>query len=122
MEAAAKMFEQEDVILDEIGKQSKSEQNMYSYPLSDMFQRAETSGYEPYRELKFDSMMEFYTAPELSTNNQECGTQSQFVSGHFSENHKPEVSEVSFSAASTLCSLSEHLECSSANKDVSFFF
>ncbi|XP_058777485.1 lysine-specific demethylase JMJ13-like [Vicia villosa] len=117
MEAAAKMFEQEDGILDEIGKQSKSEQNMYSYPLSDMFQRAETSGYEPYCELKFDSMMEFYTAPELSTNNQECGTQSQFVSGHYSENHKPEVSEVSFSAASTLCSLSEHLECSSANKD-----
>jgi hypothetical protein len=120
MEAAAKMFEQEDGILDEISKQSKSDRDMYSYPLSDMFQRAEANGYEPYCELKLDSMIEFYTTPEQSTNNQEYGTQSQFVLGHCSEVHTPEASEISFSAASTLCSLSEPLDCSSAPKNVSF--
>lgn len=119
MEAAAKMFEQEDGILDEISKQSKSDQNMYSHPLSDMFQRAEANGYEPYCELKLDSMIEFYTTPGLSTNNPECGTQNQFVLGHCSEIPKPEVSDVSFSAASTLCSLSEPHDCSSAPKNVS---
>lgn len=119
MEAAAKTFEQEDGILDEISKQTKSDQNMYSYPLSDMFHRAEANGYSPYCELKLDSVVEFYTTPEQSTNNQECGTQNQFVFRHCSENHKPEVSEVSFSAASTLCSLSEPLESSSALKNVS---
>lgn len=117
MEAAAKMFEQEDGILDEISKQSKSDQNMYSHPLSDMFQRAEANGYEPYCELKLDSMIEFYTTPGLSTNNPECGTQNQFVLGHCSEIPKPEVSDVSFSAASTLCSLSEPHDCSSAPKN-----
>jgi len=117
MEAAAKMFEQEDGILDEISKQSKSDQNMYSYPSSDMFQRAEANGYEPYCELKLDSMIEFYTTPGLPTNNPECGTHNQFVLGHCSEIPKPE--DVSFSAASTLCSLSEPHGCSSAPKNVS---
>ncbi|XP_061343061.1 lysine-specific demethylase JMJ13 isoform X2 [Gastrolobium bilobum] len=117
MEAAAKMFEQEDGILDEIRKQTKSDQNMYSYPLPNMFQRAEANGYSPYCELKLDSVIEFYTTPVLSANNQECGTQSQFVFRHCSENYKPEVSEVSFSAASTLCSLSEPLESSTSSKN-----
>lgn len=112
MEAAAKMFEKEDRILDEISNQSKSDQNMYSHPLSDMFQRAEANGYEPYCELKLDSIIEFYTTPEQSTNNQESGTQSPVFFRHCSENHKPEVSVVSFSAASTLCSLSEPLDFS----------
>lgn len=105
MEAAAKTFEQEDGILSEISKQTKSEQNMYSYPLSDMFQRADANGYTPYCELRLDSVTEFYTSPEQSTNNQEGGTQSQ--------------SEASFSVASTLCSLSEALDRSSAPKNVS---
>jgi hypothetical protein len=85
-----------------------------------MFQRAEANGYEPYCELKLDSMIEFYTTPEQATNNQEYGTQSQFVLGPCSEVHTPEPSEISFSAASTLCSLSEPLDCSSAPKNVSF--
>ncbi|XP_020216561.1 lysine-specific demethylase JMJ706 isoform X2 [Cajanus cajan] len=113
METAAKMFEQEDEILDEI-----SDQNMYAYPLSNMFQRAKAHGYTPYCELKLDSVIEFYTTPEHSTNNQECSTQSQSGLGHCSENHKPVVSEVSFSSAtSTLCSLSESLESFSAPKN-----
>ncbi|KAL2348905.1 hypothetical protein Fmac_002905 [Flemingia macrophylla] len=112
MEAAAKMFEQEDEVLDEI-----SDQNMYAYPLSNMFQRAKANGYAPYCELKLDSVIEFYTTPEHSTNNQECSTQSQYGLGHYSESHKPVVSEVSFSSGtSTLCSLSESHESFSAPK------
>ncbi|XP_027360817.1 lysine-specific demethylase JMJ706-like isoform X2 [Abrus precatorius] len=121
MEAAAKMFEHEDGILNEISKQTKSDQNMYSYPLSNMFQRAEANGYTPYCELKLDSVIEFYTTPEHSTNNnqQEYSTQTQSVFRHCSENHKPVVSEVSFSsAASTLCSLSEPLESTFGPKNV----
>lgn len=120
MEAAAKMFEQEDGIPDEILRQSQSDQNMYSYPLSNMFRKAEANGYTPYCELKLDSVVEFYTTSEQTTNKQECGTQSQFVFRHSLEYRIPEVSEVSFSsAASTLCSLSEPLETSSALKNVS---
>eukprot|EP00256_Glycine_max_P055155 XP_014622207.1 jmjC domain-containing protein isoform X3 [Glycine max] len=118
MEAAAKMFEQEDGILDEIRKQTKSDQNMYAYPLSNMFQGAEANGYTPYCELKLDSVAEFYATPEHSTNNQEYSSQYQSVFVHCSENQKPVVSEVSFSSAtSTLCSLSESLESFSAPKN-----
>ncbi|KAK7252509.1 hypothetical protein RIF29_36496 [Crotalaria pallida] len=87
LEDAAKMFEQEDGALYEL----KSDQNMYSYPLLNMFQRAESKGYTPFCELKLDSVIEFYTTPEPSTNNLECGTQSQFVFGHCSEYLKPEA-------------------------------
>ncbi|KHN38951.1 Lysine-specific demethylase REF6 [Glycine soja] len=118
MEAAAKMFEHEDGILDEIRKQTKSDQNMYAYPLSNMFQRAEANGYTPYCELKLDSVVEFYATPEHSTNNQEYSSQNQSVIVRCSENKKPVVSEVSFSSAtSTLCSLSESLESFSAPKN-----
>ncbi|TKY58547.1 Lysine-specific demethylase JMJ706 [Spatholobus suberectus] len=71
MEAAAKRFEQEVGILNEILKQMKSDKNMYSYPLSNMFQIAEANGYTPYCEMKFDCVFDFYTTPKLSTNNQD---------------------------------------------------
>ncbi|CAL0331595.1 unnamed protein product [Lupinus luteus] len=87
MEAAAKMFEQEDGALNEI----QSDQNLCSYPLSSMFQRAEANGYTPYCELKLDSVIEFYTNPDQSASIEECGTQSQSAFGHCSENLKPEV-------------------------------
>ncbi|KAL1315779.1 lysine-specific demethylase JMJ13-like [Arachis hypogaea] len=108
MEAAAKLFEQEDGIL----PQTQSDQNMYCHPLSNMFRKAKANGYTPYCELKLDSVVEFYTTPEQTTNNQECGTQSQFVFGHGLEYRMPEVPE----AATTLCSLSEPLESSSSLK------
>ncbi|XP_019445273.1 PREDICTED: lysine-specific demethylase JMJ706-like isoform X2 [Lupinus angustifolius] len=87
LEAAAKIFEQEDGALSEI----KSDHNLYSYPLSNMFQRAEAKGYTPYCELKLDSVIEFYASPEQSANNEECGTQSQSVISDCSGNLKPEV-------------------------------
>ncbi|XP_047173539.1 uncharacterized protein LOC124841333 isoform X2 [Vigna umbellata] len=79
MEAAAKRFEQEDGILKEILKEMKSEKNIYSCPLSNMFQMAEANGYTPYCEMKFDSIANFCTTSKLSTNNQEH-MRSQFVS------------------------------------------
>ncbi|CAJ1941914.1 unnamed protein product [Sphenostylis stenocarpa] len=101
MEAAAKRFEQEDGILKQILKQMKSDKNIYSYPLSNMFQMAEANGYTPYCEMKFDFVTNFYSTPKLSANNQEC-IRSQFVS-------RPEVT----SASSALRSLSKAPEISS---------
>lgn len=103
MEAAAKRFEQEDGILKEILKEMKSEKNIYSCPLSNMFQMAEANGYTPYCEMKFDSTANICTTSKLSTNNQEH-MRSQFVS-------RPEVS----SASSTPCSLSKPPEISASN-------
>ncbi|CAJ1931074.1 unnamed protein product [Sphenostylis stenocarpa] len=115
LEAAAKMFEQEDRISNEIRKQTKSGQNMYAHPLSNMFERAEANGYTPYCELKLDSVIEFYTTPEHSTNTLEYSTQNQSVFVHCSENKKPVVSEVSFSSATS--TLSESLESFSTPKN-----
>ncbi|XP_027913571.1 lysine-specific demethylase JMJ706 isoform X1 [Vigna unguiculata] len=115
MEAAAKMFEQEDGISHEIRKQINSGQNMYAYPLSNMFQRAEANGYIPYCELKLDSVVEFYTTPEHSTNIQEYSTQNQSVFVHCSENQIPMVSDVSFSSATS--TISESLESFSTPKN-----
>lgn len=122
MEAAAKRFEQEDVILDEIIKQTKADKNMYSYPLSNMFHRAEADGYTPYCEIKFDPVTEFNTRTNQSLNNQECAILSQLALRHCSESeyHKLEVSKIPyFSATSTLCSLSDPLKISFAPKNVS---
>ncbi|KAI4314516.1 hypothetical protein L6164_027418 [Bauhinia variegata] len=119
MEAAAKRFEQENGILDEILKQIKGDENMYTYPLLNMFQRAAADGYTPYCEIKGGTVTEFYSSPDQSTNNQEHHVpQSQFILRHSSEDLKSQVSEVPFSSAvSTLCSLSEPLEVSSAPKN-----
>ncbi|KAK7386640.1 hypothetical protein VNO78_26974 [Psophocarpus tetragonolobus] len=106
MEAAAKRFEQEDGILNEILKQMETDKNVYSYPLSNMFQMAEANGYTPYCEMKFDCVTSFYTTLKLPTNNQQFVIESQFVS-------RPEVS----SAASALCSLSEPPQISASNTD-----
>ncbi|XP_022638684.1 lysine-specific demethylase JMJ706 isoform X3 [Vigna radiata var. radiata] len=86
MEAAAKRFEQEDGILKEILKEMKSEKNIYSCPLSNMFQMAEANGYTPYCEMKFDSTANICTTSKLSTNNQEH-MRSQFVSRPEDEVH-----------------------------------
>lgn len=119
MEAAAKRFEQEDGIVDEILKQTKGDNNMYSYPLSHMFQRAEANGYTSYCELEFDSIIEHYSTPDQATINEGHSLQSQHVLRRYPD-LKPEVCEISFSsAASTLCSLSELVESSCASKNVS---
>ncbi|XP_054810000.1 lysine-specific demethylase JMJ13 [Prosopis cineraria] len=120
MEAAAKRFEQEDGILDAIMKQIKADNNMYSYPLKNMFQRAEADGYTPYCEIKFDPGTESYSGSDQLINIQERAIQNQWPLRHRSgsEYHKPEVSDVSFvSAASALFSLSDPLECSATTEN-----
>ncbi|XP_028805975.1 lysine-specific demethylase JMJ706 [Neltuma alba] len=114
LEAAAKRFEQEGGIVDEILKQTKGDNNMYSYPLSNMFQRAEANGYTPYCEIEFDPVIEHYLTPDQATSNPELNLQSQLFSRHCPD-LRPEVYEASFSsAASTLCSISEPINRSSA--------
>ncbi|KAK4252708.1 hypothetical protein QN277_014451 [Acacia crassicarpa] len=116
LEAAAKRFEQGDGIVDEILKQTKGDHNMYSYPLSNVFQRAEAKGYTPYCDIEFDQVVEHYSTPDLARSNPERNLQSQLVLRH-SPDFKPEVCEASFtSAASTLYSLSEPVDRSSALK------
>ena len=121
MESAASRFEQEDETLDEILKQTRGDNNIYSYPVSNMFQKAEANGYTPYCEIKYDSVIEHYSTPDQSSNNPESVSQGQFVLSHCSEDLKPKVSEVSFSSAvAILGSLSKPLR--TPPKDVSAFY
>ncbi|KAJ7953409.1 Lysine-specific demethylase [Quillaja saponaria] len=118
MEAVAKRFEQEEGILEEIQNQAKSDGNIYSHPLSTMFQRAEENGYSPYCEIKFESIDELCMTSDQSQNRDPI-SHSQSILRSCSEDLRPEVSEVSLScAASTLCSFSETLISSSATKNV----
>ncbi|XP_054825026.1 lysine-specific demethylase JMJ13-like [Prosopis cineraria] len=112
LEAAAKRFEREDGIVDEILKQTKGDNNMYSYPLSNMFQRAEANGYTPYCEIEFDPVIEHYSTPDQATSNPEGNLQSQLVLSHCPD-VQPGFCEASFSSAAyTLCSLSEPIDSS----------
>lgn len=105
--------------MDEILKQTKGDNNMYSYPLSDMFQRAEAKGYAPYCDIEFDPVIEHYSIPDQATNNPEPDLQSQLVLRHC-PHVNPEACKASFnSVSSTLCSLSEPIDRSSALKNVS---
>ncbi|XP_016903491.2 lysine-specific demethylase JMJ13-like isoform X1 [Cucumis melo] len=53
METAARKFEREGGILEEMIEQTKSNQDLYSYPLSNLFQKAEEEGYSAYCPLTF---------------------------------------------------------------------
>lgn len=53
METAARKFEKEGGILEEILERAKSNQDLYSYPLSNLFQKAEEEGYSAYCSLAF---------------------------------------------------------------------
>lgn len=125
MEAAAKRFEQEDGILDEIIKQIKADNNMYSYPLSNMFQKAEADGYTPYCEIKLHRDIESYSGSDQLMDIQECAIQSQCTSMLCSEleDKVSEVSDVTFvSASPALCSISDPFQSySSTTEKVSLF-
>ncbi|PON85397.1 JmjC- JMjN-domain containing protein [Trema orientale] len=54
MEIAAKKFEREDRILEQINQQSKYGDDLYPYPLSNMSQRVEGDGYFPYCTIEFE--------------------------------------------------------------------
>ncbi|XP_038888625.1 lysine-specific demethylase JMJ706-like isoform X4 [Benincasa hispida] len=53
METAARKFEKEGRILEEILERTKSNQDLYSYPLSNLFQKAEEEGYSAYCSMTF---------------------------------------------------------------------
>uniref|UniRef100_A0A2P2LCK7 JmjC domain-containing protein n=1 Tax=Rhizophora mucronata TaxID=61149 RepID=A0A2P2LCK7_RHIMU len=103
MEAAAKKFEREDGISEEIGQQNKSCDDLYSYPLSDMFQGGVDDGYIPYCAINFEFSSEITSKaqdhlPDLSW--------STYTHGH--ENLRPKISKPSSSyTASTLCACGE---------------
>lgn len=56
MEVAAKKFEMENRILEEINQQSKGGDDLYSYPLSNTSHRDEDDGYFPYCTINFESI------------------------------------------------------------------
>lgn len=109
LEAAAKKFEQEGV-LQEIQQDAEIGDDLYSYPLSNMFQSAVEDGYSPYCEINMESNLE--TAGK---------TQDQFTKLEHSCHGPPNSSrgfkdEASLSsAASTLCSFVKKVQSSTTH-------
>lgn len=116
MEAAAKRFEQEEEIFQEI-QHAKSDDDIS--PLSDMFLISEEDGYYPYCEIDFGLVPGIPVAtqdesPELE---QTAPSQPPFNSGR--EYFRTEMSDASLScAASTLCSFLKPVESSSIPRNV----
>ncbi|XP_075641806.1 lysine-specific demethylase JMJ13 isoform X1 [Castanea sativa] len=97
MEAAAKKFEQDGGILGEIHRQARSGDNFYSYPLSDMFQKAEADGYSPYCEIVFEVNPELSVTTQDHLQDLECVADSQPMLSFGKESIRSETSEVSLS-------------------------
>ncbi|XP_040989654.1 lysine-specific demethylase JMJ706-like [Juglans microcarpa x Juglans regia] len=112
MEAAAKKFEQEERILEEINRQARSGGNLYLHPFSYMCGRAE-DGYSPYCEIKLELKPEHCVTTRHQSQEVECLADSQPMWSSGEENMRSEVSEASLScAASTVSSSVEPLESS----------
>ncbi|CAK7356075.1 unnamed protein product [Dovyalis caffra] len=110
MEAAAKKFEKEDGILEEIRRQGNIGDDLYSYPLSIKFHSVPKDGYTPYCDISFDFNSE---TPAITWEGLKEFSQSTNKNG--SGKFRPEYSEASIScAASTLCSFGEPAESFSA--------
>ncbi|KAK6947382.1 Zinc finger, C5HC2-type, partial [Dillenia turbinata] len=117
LEAAAKRFEQEDVILQEINRHSKDGDNLFWAP--NMTPLAEEDGYVPYSEIKFEGGPENSSLIQDKSQNMELSSIAQplFVTG--AENCVTEVSDASVSfAASSSSPLLGQVESSFSNKDV----
>lgn len=117
MEAAAKKFEKEEGILEEIRRHAKSGDDLYSYPSSNKFQSVIEDAYSPYCEINF----EFNTGTAATQDHLQEVSRSTFICSV--GNFRPELSEASIScAASTLCSFGEPAESSSASDNVRSIF
>ncbi|KAJ6394042.1 hypothetical protein OIU77_023305 [Salix suchowensis] len=106
MEAAAKKFEKENGILEEIRQQANIGDDLYSYLLSMKFYSVPEDGYTPYCGKSFDFNS------ETPARTQECLQEfSESKNKYGIGNFRPEFSEASISyAASTLCSSGEPVE------------
>jgi hypothetical protein len=102
MEAAAKKFEQEGGILEEIHRQARSGDNLYSPCFSYMFQRAEEDGYSPYCEIKFELKPQLSVTTQDLSQEVECIADSLLVLSSAKENMRSEVSEASVSCVEPL--------------------
>ncbi|KAF2316117.1 hypothetical protein GH714_041194 [Hevea brasiliensis] len=109
MEAAAKSFEKQNGVLEEIQRQERRGDDFYSYPTSNKFLSVLEDGYSPYCEINFDINAE--TAAKFQDWSQDH-RQSTFICGI--ENFRPDVSETSVAcSASTLCPSREPIESTS---------
>ncbi|KAB1222263.1 Lysine-specific demethylase 5B [Morella rubra] len=116
MEAAAKKFEQEEGIVEEIHQQARSGGNFYSHPFSYMVKRAEEDGYSPYCEIKFKLNPELSVSTGDQSQMLECVVDSQPIPSAGRNCTISEVSEASFSCTtSTLSSSIEPIESSVPN-------
>lgn len=101
MEAAAKKFEQEEIVILEAQRHCTKGDDMYL--LFKMFPRAEENGYTPYCKLKFSTCVEYAGANDYSQDS--AGISSQLsTSCRAIENDRRVVLNVSLSRASSAAS------------------
>lgn len=121
MESAAQKFEQECGILDENRGQMNNVEELYSYPLLNLFERADSDGYTPYCKIDVQLNSEFTAAASAicRLGENECVSNSQRPQSCITENHRPEPSDPSLSCeASTLCSVVDYNETLSTTNHV----
>ncbi|XVE65333.1 hypothetical protein DITRI_Ditri07aG0172600 [Diplodiscus trichospermus] len=111
MDAAAKKFEQEVAVLEEIERQAENGDDLYSYPLSNKLQTDVEDGYFPFCEINV--VLNPEVAAITATISQPL-EHSQPTMSHDTRNFRPELADASF-AASTLCSFMEQVGSSQKN-------
>ncbi|KAJ8773899.1 hypothetical protein K2173_009330 [Erythroxylum novogranatense] len=113
MEAAARKFEMENEISEEIRRQAKGGDQLYLYPSSNTFQSV-LDGYSPYCDINFE-----FTAQIAATTQYGMQELSHSTCTDGIENLRPEISEPSASsAASSLCFCGDTVESFSAGNNV----
>ncbi|KAI5327483.1 hypothetical protein L3X38_026879 [Prunus dulcis] len=118
LEAAARKFEMEDGMLEEVKGLGENGDDYYSYPLIS-FQSTEEKGYSPYCEIKFELNPKLTGTTHYRSQEPEPGSHGQPMLSCGAKCSSPAVSDGSLScAASTLCSLLEPRESLSAPNNV----
>ncbi|KAJ8754400.1 hypothetical protein K2173_002851 [Erythroxylum novogranatense] len=107
METAARKFEMEDEISEEIQSHAKSDDDLYSYPSSNTIQGV-VDGYSPYCDINFE-----FTAQIAATTLYQTQELSQSMGMGGFENPRPAISEPSISGVAS-SSFGEPLESFSA--------
>lgn len=115
MEAAAKQFEQEEIVISEFKRQFGKGDDMYQ--LFKMFPRAEENGYTPYCKIKLD-LCEEYAEANNQIQDPACISSPLSKSYKAVEDHRREVLNVSVSRVSSAASIPCSLVDSSKNFSV----